>query len=98
LTDLRPPSNDALTWLMLHGQTITEGTIRLRFACRCTALTREGSCDIYNDRPQVCQDMPVGGTDCLGYVRDRRTPEEYALIRDNDDPHTIHEGVEAWQF
>ena len=53
-------------------------------------LTGPGTCSIYESRPQVCRDMPVGGDACLNYVRHRRTPAEYALIRDTDDPQTIH--------
>ena len=92
MIDIRPPSEDAMAWIMLHGRAITEDPIRLRFACRCTALTDAGACGIYNDRPHVCQDMPVGGAECLGYVRDSRTPDEYTRIRDDDDPPTIHKG------
>jgi Fe-S-cluster containining protein len=99
MTDVRPSAEDPgtyqdrLRWVGLHGQTITAGPIRFRFACRCTALTTAGACNIYNDRPTVCREMSVGGVECLEYVRDSRTPEEYDRIRDDADPHTIHKGV-----
>jgi len=82
-----------MAWIMLHGRPITEDPIRLRFACRCTALTEAGACGLYDDRPTVCREMPVGGVECLEAVRNRRTPLEYTRIRDDADPHTIHKGV-----
>ena len=95
-TDIQPPGADEFRWITLHGPTIIEPITSeafIRFECKCNALADDGLCTIYDERPNVCQDMPVGGLDCLGYVRDRRTPEQYKLIRDDDDPQTIHEGV-----
>jgi Fe-S-cluster containining protein len=96
MTDVRPIADDPgtyqdrLRWIGLHGQTITEGPIRFRFACKCTALTEAGACGLYDDRPTVCRDMPVGGAECLEAVRNRRTPLEYTRIRDDDDPRSLH--------
>lgn len=90
LTDLRPPSKDAFQWIMYHGRTIYDETLRLQFECRCTKLSERGSCSVYASRPQVCRDMPVGGDTCLNYVRTRRTAAEYALIREANDPQTLH--------
>ena len=95
LTDLRPPNNDAFQWIMLHGQTLRTPRLSLQFECRCTALSESGSCTIYDERPHVCRSMPIGGDECLGYVRDRRTPSQYALIRDTDDPQIIHNRKEV---
>ena len=91
LTDLRPPGADARRWVMLHGQTIDDGVLRVEFECACTVLSENGSCSIYSDRPQVCRDMTVGGDECLHLVRTRRSPSQYAVIREEIDPLTIHD-------
>ena len=90
LIDLRPQSEDAFQWIMHHGRTVYDDTFRLQFECRCTKLSEQGRCSIYASRPQVCRDMSVGGAECLDYVRHRRTPAEYALIREAHDPQTLH--------
>jgi hypothetical protein len=72
-------------WLTLHA---TPFPGYLRFECRCTKLTKEGACGIYADRPRLCRDFRAGGPDCLRTVRERRTPEEYLLIREDGDPET----------
>lgn len=90
--DVSPPGGDERRWLELHA-TANRGPFGVReltFACRCTALTGEGWCGIYESRPRVCRDYVPGGPDCLAQVRARRTPEQYARIRGAMDPLTIH--------
>jgi Fe-S-cluster containining protein len=87
MRDLRLPDGDAVRWLALHA-TPTPGY--LEFECRCTKLTADGRCGIYEDRPLVCKVFAPGGADCLDTVRRRRTPEQYLRIRDAGDPERIH--------
>jgi Fe-S-cluster containining protein len=86
--DLQPPSEDVFRWMRLHGLTKVRDNLEsgIEFECRCNALKVDGSCEIYEDRPEVCRTMPAGGEDCLNYVRERRTPEQFQRIRDDDDP------------
>ena len=56
---------------------------------RCAQLTPTGRCGIYEARPAVCRSYIAGGAACLDVVRRRRTPEEYAAIRNDDDPLTL---------
>jgi Fe-S-cluster containining protein len=86
---MNPPDKDAQRWLELHATVVDYGT-KLAFECRCTKLTPEGRCSIYEDRPMVCELYIAGGMSCLNTVRARRTPEQYQLIRGEDDPLTIH--------
>lgn len=58
---------------------------------RCPKLTADGLCSIHDDKPLACALGIVGGTECLESVASRRTPEQYALIRDDDDPEVLHE-------
>jgi Fe-S-cluster containining protein len=95
--DVRPPGLDERRWLELHA--VATGNIltgrELRFECRCTKLTAEGRCSVYADRPRTCQTYRAGGPDCLEVVRRRRTPEQYAAIREAGDPERIHE-LDPW--
>jgi Fe-S-cluster containining protein len=90
------PTADARRWVELHAatvhQTLRHGQI-LEFETPCTKLTGEGSCGIYDTRPQVCREYRPGGVECLATVKARRSPEQYAAIRDEGDPLTIHEGA-----
>lgn len=88
---MHPPNRDAQTWLELHA-TVKDFGPKLTFECRCTKLTSEGSCSIYEDRPIICELFIRGGKECLETVRTRRTAKEYELIRDEGDPLTIHSG------
>lgn len=76
-------------WIKLHGTETEDGNLELE--CRCTMLTDEGLCGIYETRPLTCRVYPAGGPDCLEAVRKRRTPEQYQRIRDEDDPERIYE-------
>jgi len=57
---------------------------------RCPQLTDAGLCGCHDEKPLVCAMMAVGGEECLDAVRRRRTPEQYAEIRDEGDPEVIH--------
>lgn len=81
---MQPPSKDAQRWIELHAINIKDE--RLRFECRCTELTLEGDCAIWEDRPMVCELFIAGGPQCLEVVGRRRTTDQYQMIRDNDDP------------
>lgn len=86
-SDARMFSDDRRRWLELHA---TRAGDRLEFECRCTALTAAGRCSIYSTRPMMCVTYEAGGAACLETVRRRRTPEDYARIRDASDPERIH--------
>lgn len=74
-------------WLRLHANIARETWgEEMRFECKCTALTAEGKCGIYNERPEMCREFEPGSNDCVETVRRRRTPEQYARIRGEGDP------------
>ncbi len=83
-----PPGPDELRWLVLHGK--RDGPY-LSLECKCSALTAEGRCGIYADRPMVCRVYQPGGADCLKTVKARRTPEQYQEIREDGDPLTLED-------
>ena len=87
--DSREQGADRMRWLMLHADLKTHPNYA-RFVVPCSELTPEGACAIYPERPQMCRDFLRGGAACLDYVRRRRSPAEYELIRDDGDPLTIH--------
>jgi Fe-S-cluster containining protein len=88
------PNADARRWIELHASkthaTLQAGRV-LEFETRCSALTPAGRCGIYDSRPNVCRVYRPGGVECLATVKARRTPDEYARIRGDGDPATIHE-------
>ena len=74
----KEPKDDVSRWLRLHGNKNERHS--LEFECRCTVLSPEGTCLIYEDRPNVCKVYPAGGRDCLSTLKARRTPEEIEKI------------------
>lgn len=88
-TIIVPLSSDEDTdrWVSLHG---TRLDARVALDCRCSKLDTEGRCSIYDERPQLCRDFPVGSSACYDAVRARRSPEDYARIRDEWDPPVVH--------
>lgn len=87
-----PVNDDAQRWLSLHASGQTKDLTELQpltFECRCTQLTSEGRCAIWEDRPIICEVFIAGSRQCLSTVKLRRTPEQYQLIRDKDDPDEI---------
>ena len=82
--------DDASRWFALHGSSkVLAGY--LVFECRCTRLSVDGRCSIYDTRPDICRRYMRGGIDCVETVQRRRIPEEYAEIREEGDPPAIHE-------
>jgi hypothetical protein len=80
---------DTGDWIRLHGVHVEAR--RLTFECRCSALTPEGQCALYEtvQRPLTCISYPAGGENCLDAVRRRRTPEQYQQIRHDADPKVL---------
>jgi Fe-S-cluster containining protein len=93
-SDIHPPGPDAWRWVELHGRKVLEegpdSRVLIEFECRCTKLTADGRCGIYEERPLVCVLFAPGGPDCMDTVRRRRTPEQYERIREAGDPEVIH--------
>jgi hypothetical protein len=65
-------------WLLLHGEPSDLGGVVL--ACRCKALQDDGSCGVYQGRPQPCQDFKVGCMRCRESVEMKRSAEVAALV------------------
>jgi Fe-S-cluster containining protein len=85
------PAGDSLQadinrWLALHA---TDDGERLTFECRCTKLSPDGRCSIYENRPVFCRTFQRNGPECLAIVRERRTAEDYSRIREDGDPDTL---------
>jgi Fe-S-cluster containining protein len=57
-------------WIKHHATSV-EGH-SLWFECRCTKLTRDGTCAVYDRRPEPCRVFAVGGADCLRTIKERR--------------------------
>lgn len=92
VSDILPPGSDEWRWIKLHAREHVDVDDRemLEFDVPCSKLTPAGRCGIYDDRPLMCRTYPAGGADCFDAVRRRRTPEQYQLIRDPQDPERIH--------
>ena len=69
-----PP--DISRWLIMHGEPTLNG-IRVNSPCR--ALGEDGKCSIYETRPTVCDEYPVGGPACKQAIATRR-PKDAAKI------------------
>jgi hypothetical protein len=69
-----------------------DGYCITRFDQRCPKLTGEGLCSVHGtiEKPLACIEYEAGCDDCLETVRARRTRDQYAEIRDEDDP-TVEE-------
>ena len=80
---IRLKDEDVQRWIELHG----EGTdVGVYFECKCSAL-KNGKCSIYEDRPKVCVNFPVGSPGCLSSIKRRRPFKEdkiRRLIEDTD--------------
>lgn len=76
--------DDTNRWAGLHGVHVNGSRVALN--CRCSALTAEGACSIYEKRPELCRSYLAGGQACLETVRALRTEAEYASIREEGDP------------
>ena len=82
---------DALRWLRLHSDPAANTRGWLTFEVRCGALSQDGRCNVYEDRPAMCRYYPAGGQDCLDTVKRRRTADDYRRIRGPEDPARIHD-------
>ena len=75
---------DINTWVILHADVIDD---LLVFECRCKMLSpTDGTCRIYDERPDVCRRYEAGSPACLETVKRRRSPADYERIRGDGDP------------
>jgi hypothetical protein len=79
----------------LEARGIPTGNGCYAISARCPKLTDDGLCSIHEDKPLACALEPVGGEACYSAVRRRRTKEDYQEIRDDDDPETWEEFLNA---
>lgn len=75
--DVNIKHGDENSWFLLHA---VEEEEALTFECRCTKLTKEGLCGIYETRPIMCRTFVPGSRDCIDTVKRRRTPEQFLKI------------------
>jgi Fe-S-cluster containining protein len=66
---------DIAFWLSSHGE-VVNGIINIKQPCK---YLDNGKCGIYDRRPVICSNMPVGGKMCLLSVK-LNAPEEYEEI------------------
>ena len=86
------PERDVDRWVLLHAEVERNlGAAMMRFECRCNKLTEEGTCSIYEERPDLCRNYLPGSTACLDTVKRRRTSEQFHQIREVVDPLSIHD-------
>lgn len=52
-----PLDSDERRWLELHGLVMAGGRT-IHIAAPCSALSHDGRCLIYEQRPKLCQDWP----------------------------------------
>lgn len=83
--DFKGHSEDVFNWISYHGE--VDGTV-VFFNCKCHFL-RDGKCSIYDDRPKLCKDYPVGSKMCLEAV--------YRKHRDNKR-NKIIEAINEWKL
>jgi Fe-S-cluster containining protein len=73
-------SADARRWLSFHGKPgVRIGVETVILDCECQHLVM-GKCSIYNDRPEVCREMKVGGPECKAAIRIRRKDEAKKIM------------------
>lgn len=90
------PNDDVRRWFELRGSIVPHELLEgielpeagLRLEVPCGAL-EDGLCSIYEDRPDVCREFAPGGRHCLETVRRRRSPADYQLIREAEDPEEL---------
>ena len=59
-----PPSPDEARWYEMHGVDVKANGLRFNVPCKnFDFATRR--CKIYESRPKMCRDAPVGGKNCL---------------------------------
>lgn len=90
------PTDDIRRWFELRGKLVPHELIEgielpeagILLELQCTAL-EDGRCSIHEDRPDVCRDYAPGGRHCLETVARRRSPADYQLIREDEDPEEL---------
>jgi Fe-S-cluster containining protein len=91
------PTDDVRRWVEVRGELVPHELLEgimlpeagLRLDVRCTKLTDDGRCGIYEERPDVCREFAPGNRHCLEVVSRRRSAEDYQLIRDDEDPEEL---------
>lgn len=71
------PAPDFVRWLSLRG-TVISGALRLEVPCREHAA--DGSCGIWESRPQPCRDYQVGSPACRQAIKARRSDRADDLL------------------
>ncbi len=62
--DLSRLRDDERAWYEMHGVEVRDNGLRFNVPCRnFDFATRR--CKIYESRPKMCRDAPVGGKNCL---------------------------------
>jgi Fe-S-cluster containining protein len=56
---------DVRRWLGYHGEVMGENLI-LQTPCK---KLKHGRCEVYEDRPEVCQRFEVGGPSCVEAIQ-----------------------------
>lgn len=67
---------DIALWFSFHGE--REGDM-IYLRCPCNHL-KDGKCAIYETRPKLCADTPVGSPSCL-YAIKRNRPNNWRDIK-----------------
>jgi Fe-S-cluster containining protein len=70
-------NDDVRSWMRLRK--VGEKPLTVAVA-RCTALDAAGRCSIYQTKPAVCDQFPIGNADCLASIERRREPREQERI------------------
>lgn len=70
--------DDALRWLIYHGDLQPNGD--LRFNISCQHHLPSGRCAVYDERPDVCRRYQPGSPACRDVFQRRRTAAQAAAI------------------
>lgn len=70
------PVEDFKGVMFLRGRTVGHFKGGVLLSCKCSYLTSEGKCGIYEQRPSLCRTFEVGSGGCLETLKAVR-PELY---------------------
>jgi Fe-S-cluster containining protein len=70
-------SSDFNKWLSFHGEEM--GKSRFLFELKCCNL-KNGKCDIYEDRPEMCKEFGVGSEECQYAITRYRPKKAFKLL------------------